>query len=372
MNRPSSAPGARDGDPNAGFSPVSRSPRARIRLGKLPVLFGLCVVAAACGPPAPTVLGGATMGTRWSVKLALTLPRAEARALQATLAARLERLEAQFSTWDPDSEISRFNRTAGEDWVPVPAEVAALAARAQRIAAQTGGAFDVTVGALVDLWGFGPAGPRADAPDAEAIEAARACVGYRLLAVREDPPALRRRTPCLRLDFSAIAKGHAVDLLADALAQAGHAHWLVEIGGEVRAAGRRADGQPWRVGVERPGEEAGVSVVDRTLALGDRAVASSGVYRNFFTTAAGSHAHLLDPRTGEPSGTTFGAASVVHVRAADADAYATALMVLDPRAAVAFAERHALAALMFDRVVDTWVPIASSAFRAIEAGSERD
>lgn len=305
------------------------------------------------------------MGTRWTVKLAGPLPRGETDRLRRRLEARLSELNQRFSTWDPDAELARFNRMHSTGWVDVSAELAALAEQALAVAAMTGGAFDPTVGALVNLWGFGPQGPKSGPPTDAAIEAAVRCVGFRRLEVQTAPPALRKAVPCLEVDLSALAKGHAVDALGAVLDAAGHTAWLVEIGGEVRVAGRRADGEAWRIAVQRPADGGVGAVRYRDLALTDRAVASSGTYQNFAEHEGERHAHLIDPRTGRPSASTVGAVSVVADTAAAADAYATALMVMDPRAALAFAERHALAVVMFDNVAGEWIPTPSGGFRKL-------
>ena len=250
------------------------------------------------------------------------------------------------STWDPGSELSRFNASASTGWFAVSADTLAVVEEGLRVARVTGGAFDVTVGPLVELWGFGPDGVRAR-PSDEALAAARVAVGSAGIEARTDPPAIRKRDPRARLDVSAIAKGFAVDAIAVLLAEEGARGFLVEVGGEVRAAGRKAEGEPWRVAVERPPPVAGAP--PRVLELVDRAVATSGDYRAVFEEDGTRYPHVIDPRTGLPVTTGVASATVLAATAMEADAFATALMVLPPADGLRLAEREGLAARLLVR-----------------------
>jgi thiamine biosynthesis lipoprotein len=300
-----------------------------------------------------TQLVGPTMGGSWSVRLARPLDARAAGALQIALQQTLDRLDGQMSTWKPDSDLSRFNASRGTSWHPVPADVAAVVAEAQRVSDATGGAFDVTVGPLVNLWGFGPstapADPAARIPPDDAIAAARARVGYRRLQVRTTPPALRKADADIYLDLSGIAQGYAADVVAARLDAAGVADYLVDICGEVRAGGSAAHGRPWRVAVQAPVPDTrrplrGVQLINNL------ALATSGDYQNFFTDAVGHrYSHEIDPRTGRPVAHRLASVSVAHASAATADAMATALLVLGPDEGFAHAEQHGLAVLFVVR-----------------------
>lgn len=229
-----------------------------------------------------------------------------------------------------------------------------------RVAGASGGAFDPTIGALADLWGFGPSGPRTSPPPAEAVEAVHAAAG--LDAFELDPLLLRaRRLRDARLDLSGIAKGHAVDALADALEAAGHRDLLVEIGGEFVGRGLRPDGQPWWVDVE---PLPATALPPLRIAAHDVAIATSGDYRRGFTAGCRRYAHTLDPRTGRPI--VHGTASVT-VLAADcmhADAWATVLTVLPLEEARSWATAHSLAARIVvrtDRGLEEWLSPALQA-----------
>jgi thiamine biosynthesis lipoprotein len=284
-------------------------------------------------------LQGATMGTTWSVKLvaARGLHPAEIR---GGIEARLDRVVAQMSTWEPDSDLSRFNRAPAGSWHALPDECLTVLAHALEVAGDTGGAYDPTVGALVDLWGFGPAQRRHTRPRADAIAAARARTGWAHLTL--DARARRVRQPGgVSVDLSSIAKGFAVDQVAAHLRGLGVASYLVEIGGELRGHGAKPDGTPWWVALERPG--------DMIVALHGLSVATSGDYRRFFEDGGRSYSHTIDPRTGCPVDHGLASVTVLHPECMIADALATGLTVLGPAAGLAYARRRGLAALFIGR-----------------------
>ncbi|MFG6412343.1 FAD:protein FMN transferase [Roseateles sp. DC23W] len=297
-------------------------------------------------------LSGATMGTTWRV-LALagdTQPRAWAPAIYAALQLVIE----QMSTWLPTSALCRFNAAPAGSWHELPAELRQVLACGLQVAAASNGAFDPAAGELVDLWGFGPGPQHFDtsgfAPPAPAdCAAALARGGWQRLRV----DGTRVLQPGgLQLDFSGIAKGYAVDLVADTLRGLGVRHCLVEIGGELRGHGLKPDGQPWWVELEAPPDIAHAPVTTR-LALHGLAVATSGDYRRFFTAADGRrHAHTLDPRTGAPVAHAPASVSVVHAQCMWADAWSTALTVLGPDDGLALATRAHIAARWLVRRAD--------------------
>jgi thiamine biosynthesis lipoprotein len=319
-------------------------------------------------PPAPApdyiTLAGHTMGGTWSVKLLRLPPDIAREPLESRVAAVLEKLDAQMSTYRPVSDLSRFNASGSTDWFPVPRELAELVSLAQRVSEETGGAFDVTVAPLVDLWGFGAGRatvPTAPPPNA-AVATARARVGYRRLAARLDPPALKKDRPDVRIDLGGIAKGYAADAVGALLDSIGIADSLVQVGGETRARGRSHPGRPWRVGIETPTPD-----VRRILAqveLADASLSTSGDYRNFFDQHGQRFSHEIDPRTGVPARTSVASVSVIHPSGAYADAMATALMILPPDEAAALVERLDLAVLFVRRGNDRFETRPSPPFAA--------
>jgi thiamine biosynthesis lipoprotein len=290
-------------------------------------------------------LGGATMGTTWSVKL-VAPPTASPAALTARIQNELDQVTAQMSPWAPDSDLSRFNRAAAGTWTILPSQFAQVLRAAIDVATASAGAFDPTLGALTDLWGFGPR-PFSGAPPsrAEAL-AAHQPDHWRQVVLEGDALV---QPGGLTLDLNGIAKGFAVDHVAAALDRAGVRSYLVEVGGELRGTGAKPDGQPWWVELERPpiAHDGAASENPRTLAaLHDLSCATSGDYRRFFDHAGRRYAHTLDPASAAPTDNGVVSVTVLHPSCMLADAWATALTVLGPEAGSALATKLDLAALI--------------------------
>lgn len=273
------------------------------------------------------------------------------------VADELEEVENEMSPWRPNSAVSRFNAGAANQWVPVPPALAEVVSLALALSRESDGAFDPTLAPLVNLWGFGPQ-PRRAPPDAAEIEAALARVGHAGLEARLHPPALRKRSPFLALDLSAIGKGHAVDRVAALLERQGCGSYLVDIGGEARTLGRNPQGGAWRIGLEHP--EGGPPV--RVLALSGEAVATSGDYRNFRMDGGRRLGHILDPRTGRPVEHGLASVTVVAASAAEADGLATLINVLGPQAGLRFVQRRNLAALLLTRGAEAGTPVLRESY----------
>lgn len=290
-------------------------------------------------PAAIDTLAGETMGTTWCVKL--VAPRASLHALHDGIQGQLDRVVTQMSTWRDDSDLSRFNR-APAGWFVLPEELFAVMRCALDVARISEGAFDPTVGPLVDLWGFGPGGPRQGIPDAEELATVRDRIGWQRLALRpESREALQPGG--VQVDLSAIAKGYAVDLIASHLRQRGIDHALVEVGGELYGYGHKPDGTAWRVLVEAE-PDLDDKAAPQVLRLHEQAVATSGVHWHRYRYQGGEYAHTLDPRTGKPVERAPVAITVVAGDAMHADAWATALTVMGAEAGHAFALEKSLAA----------------------------
>lgn len=300
------------------------------------------------------------MGTSWHVTV-VTLPDGALEGeLQRQLAAEIEAVEQSMSTWIEDSDLSRFNSYAGTGWQRVPPEFCEFVASALAISEETGGAFDPTAGALVNLWGFGPGEMRFAPPGRAELDTARAVSGYDKLEADCSRPSLRKAEGSLYVDLSAIAKGYAVDRAAAVLDARSVDDYLVEIGGELRVRGSNPAGGPWRIAIELP--DPGGRAVQRVVRITDNAVATSGDYRNFFEYDGRRYSHTIDPRTGLPVDHDAAAVTVVTMPAARADALATALLVLGPDAGLAYAERADVAALFLLREGEAFVERASSRF----------
>ena len=233
------------------------------------------------------------------------------------------------SGYRADSEVTRFNASTSTQWHDVSAELAAVVQAALDISEKSGGAFDITVAPLVAAWGFGPGGRPQELPSAEQIARIGASVGFRKLHVRPDPPALRKDVAELAIDLNGIAPGFAVDLLADRLLALRVENFMIDIGGEIRARGRNARGEPWHIAIEHPVD------TQRTPYAGVRldgaSVSTSGEYRDYYERDGRRYSHTIDPRTARPLDRAPGSVVVVAASTALADGWATALNVLGPR-----------------------------------------
>lgn len=295
------------------------------------------------------LLYGETMGTTWVVTLnAPGLSREARAAAREAIQAELDAVNAAMSTWDPDSELSRFNAHASTQPFSFSAATLSVLELSQQVSTRSGGAFDVTVRPLVAAFGFG-AGARlpGDLPSSAELEAIRQRVGADQLVVDVAAGQARKLHPLLEIDLSAIAKGYGVEQVARRLAAEGFGDFLIEVGGEVEAKGLRPGGGPWRVAVERP--EPDGRAVHAVVELSDLAMATSGDYRSFYEAGGERLTHLFDPRTGRPIQHGLASVSVVHASAAAADAWATALSVLGPEEGPKTAEARGIGAYFISR-----------------------
>jgi thiamine biosynthesis lipoprotein len=290
---------------------------------------------------------GTSMGTSWSVQLFGAEGRADP-ALELGIARQLALVVEQMSHWEANSDLGRFNDASAGSWHTLAPAFYKVLACAERVARASGGAFDHTAGALVNLWGFGPRErydqPGFCAPTPDAVAAVRRKLQAH--SVQFDHAGRRLLQPGgVALDLSSIAKGYAVDRVAEHLDSLGFEHYLVEVGGELRGAGMKPDGQPWWVMLEAIDGDSG----ELALALHGLAVATSGDYRRFFESGGKRHAHTIDPRSGWPLENGVASVTVVHAECMMADALSTAMTVLGPVDGMAFAEREGIAARMLVR-----------------------
>lgn len=319
-------------------------------------LLTLALTGAGCArEPADTLLemSGPTMGAGWRV--AVVVPGSDADgALRARLDAavrdELGRLERLLSTWDPASELSRFNRSHSTEPFAVSADTAAVLRWADELARQTGGAFDVTVGPLVEAWGFGTGDDTAAAPDPVLIERLQRTTGMAHLVLDPDGMWVRKLVPELQCDVSGLVPGYAADRVAALLEAEGLGRFLVDVGGEMVTRGASIRGGPWQIAVEVP--DPGRRAIGRIVPLLDAAIATSGDYRNFREVDGQRLSHIVDPRSGHPVSHALASATVVDTRGVRADALATALMVLGPDEGLRLARDLDLAALLIVRRPD--------------------
>ena len=252
------------------------------------------------------------------------------------------------SIYQENSEITDFNRTRHTDWFSVSPETARVIEQSLLISEKSLGALDITAGPLVKLWGFGPGtGEKSTTlPGEEAIRRARLHQGYKKMAVRLSPPAVRKDDPEIYCDLGAIAKGHGGDEIARYLAAMGLSDFLVEIGGEVKASGKNNRNSDWQIGIESPDSNL---AIHKVVSLRDTAMATSGDYRNYFLQNGIRYSHIIDPRTGKPVTHALSSVTVIHDACSYADAWATALYVLGPEEGYEAALKEELAVFFIIR-----------------------
>ncbi len=306
-------------------------------------------------------LAGATMGTTYHLTLVSADKIENIEALQFEIDETLRQLNQQVSTYIPDSEINRFKKTSVNEWVDVSTSMEKVLSTSLTVSEWSSGAFDVTLRPLIDLWGFGPTKREDQVPADDAIRHALANVGYQHLELDRQRHKLMRHA-AVDLDFSAVAKGYAVDQIARLLERKGITNYLVEIGGEIRLRGHNAKGNVWTIAVERP-QMSLTQQVYKTIPLTDIAMATSGDYRNYFEENGQRYSHTIDPRTGRPITHNLASVTVLHPSAAMADALATAFSVMGVEQARPLANSKGIAALFIIKTEAGFSELASNAFK---------
>jgi thiamine biosynthesis lipoprotein len=292
------------------------------------VLIGALVALGACTEEPVTLrVSGETMGTTYHIVAVDPTAELAADEVRAVAEAALADVNAKMSNWDPNSEISRFNAAHNTQPVDISLELAEVMQVAMEVHEASRGQFDVTLGPLIELWGFGARTPESPVPSDEAIDAALSEVGQsRVLTLTSDPPTLSKARPDVSVYLAAIAKGFGVDQVAATLAGLGLEDFMVEIGGDLYAAGKNPEGQPWRVGIERP--DATDRTVEEVVHVSGLGMATSGDYRNYFEQDGVRYSHIIDAETGRPITHTTASVTVLADSAMLADAWATALLAL--------------------------------------------
>ncbi len=301
-------------------------------------------------------LSGETMGTTWSVKAAVRGDAPE-RDLRRVIETCLARVIAQMSQWEPNSDVSRFNRAPAGTWQLLPEEFCRVLQQALELAGDSNGAYDPSIGALSDLWGFGSTGRRQVVPDNSAIMEAKAQCGWQRIALDVVRRAVRQPGG-VRLDLSSIAKGFAVDLVSETLSKRGLPDHLVEIGGELRGSGTKPDLSPWWVTLE--------DADDMVIALHGLSIATSGDARRYVEDGDRRLSHTLDPRTGWPIPDTLASVTVLSSSCMKADALATALSVLGAEQGYRFACERKVAARFLMRTGQGLCQSETPAFAAMQ------
>lgn len=326
-------------------------------------LFFWTIVLAGCGQAEREMvrLAGETMGTTYHITLVADEGKplaVDTTALQAAVDAELQKINQHMSTYISDSELMRFNAADSGEWLDISKPLGEVLALSQQISERSGGAFDITVGPLVNLWGFGPTKKEEQIPDAAAIAAIKDRMGYTRLELREGQAL---KSTDIWLDLSAIAKGYGVDWIADYISRQGINHYMVEIGGEIRVKGNNTKGAPWRIAIEQPSMMMQQSV-HKAIALTNAGMATSGDYRNYFERDGRRYSHTIDPQTGYPIEHRLVSVTVIADTAAEADGWATAINVLGPEKGMEVANREKLAVYMIVKEDEGFSDRYSTAF----------
>jgi thiamine biosynthesis lipoprotein len=330
-------------------------------------LFALLasLLLAGCGEKIEE-FGGPTMGSNYSLKYLAGEGTPEPAALKTEVDGLLAEVDAQMSTWRADSDISKFNRLPVGSCLVMPAAVLELVRFGETLSGESEGVFDLTLEPLLDLWGFGPQSRGEKVPSAEQIAAVLANVGHRHLRI--DGQQLCK-SAAVRVDLNSIAAGYVVDRIAERLGELGVRSYLLDVTGELRAAGRKPDGSLWRVAIEAPRDDR--QVAQKVLELDGVGVSTSGDYRNYFERGGRRYSHTLDPRRGAPISHRLAAVTVVDASTLRADGLSTLLMVLGPEGGYAFAERRGIAAFFVTRTDQGFATRATPAFERRYGAGER-
>lgn len=325
------------------------------------VAFASLIFMAGCEKSVELVhLSGPTMGTTYNIKYTQQAGIPDSSHLQTEIDRLLEQVNDQMSTYRVDSELSRFNQYQGSDPFQVSEQTATVVKEAIRLNSLTLGALDVTVGPLVNLWGFGPEARRDTVPTEQELAERKAKTGIEYLSVSGD--FLSKTLPNLYVDLSTIAKGWGVDVVADFIESQGIENYMVEVGGEMRLKGRNAQGIPWRIAIEKPSVQE--RSVQEIIEPGDMAIATSGDYRNYFERDGMRYSHIINPQTGYPIDNKVVSVTVLDKSSMTADGLSTGLMVLGEEKAMAVAELNQIPVFMIIKTDDGFREVASSAFQS--------
>jgi len=316
--------------------PYNKTTFMKIKLLIIPILFFL----SNCTNPIEDVvhhISGQTMGTTYSVKFTAQVP-IDLIEIENEINSLLRNVNQQMSTFIPNSELSLFNKSKSIEWTNVSYDLAFVIDAALRISQFTNGKFDITIGPLVNLWGFGPDNKPHKVPLSKDIKKLNRFVGYRNVDVKLNPPSIKKSHPDVYCDLSAIAKGFGVDKVSEYLSSKKLTNSLVEIGGELRASGTKF-GKSWKVGISVPSQ---TSTIQESISLNNQSMATSGDYWNYFEENGIRYSHTINPISGKPITHKLASVTIVSKSCMEADAIATAIDVMGPEIGLKFAEKNEL------------------------------
>jgi len=314
------------------------------------------------------ILSGLTMGTTYTVKIVSPKSKLDRIAVSEEINLRLDRVNTQMSTYIETSVLSLFNQSSTKDWVEIPADLHTVIEEAFRINQLSNNAFDITIGPVVNLWGFGPEKQSTIIPDESAIHEALDNIGSQNIHLGTETYTIRKDNPDLYIDLSAIAKGFAVDVIANYLDVVGLNNYMVEIGGEIKTRGINPDNKIWQIGIEKPLDDH--RTVQTVVTLNNTGMATSGDYRNYFEKDGLRYSHTIDPATGKPITHKLASVTVLHPSTMTADAMATALLVLGPEHGFELALKENIAALFLIREKDNFIEKMTPQFNQAVVNSE--
>ena len=308
----------------------------------------------------PLHYSDAIFGTSFTIKASLIPRTLKTNELRVQIKQLLDKLNGQMSTYQQDSELSKINANESSEWLTVSTDLYSVLKQANEISVLSNGAFDVTIGPLVNLWGFGPDPMSFVVPEKSLIDTQLKTTGYKKILFDDKTNKIKKLSPDIYIDLSAIAKGYAVDQVGLLLEKQGISNYMVEIGGELRLKGKNISNEPWRIVVEKPIIEMGV--IQKVLPLSNISVATSGDYRNFFESGGVRFSHTIDPRFGQPIKHKLASITILSDTTMKADALATALMVLGAEEGYKIAEQEKIAALFIIKTEDAFKEKATPVF----------
>ena len=332
--------------------------------GRLFGLVTLIVVLSACGNgDSMESFGGPTMGSTYSIKYVRRAGLPAAADVRAEVEKILADIDRQLSTYRSDSDIERFNDLPANRCQKMPASILKLIRVGEQLSEQSEGSYDLTVEPLLNLWGFGPQGREEKVPAEQALAQARQRVGYQHLRIEGDQLC---KDAAVEVDFNSIAAGYAVDTIAARLEALGIHDYLAEATGELKAAGKKLDGSPWRIALEEPRDDQ--QVAERVVAVDGFGLSTSGDYRNYFEQDGRRYSHTFDARTGAPVSHSLASVTVIHPSALMADGLSTLLLILGPERGWDYAEKHDIGAFFVIRADTGFVTRTSHAFERVTGG----
>ncbi len=320
------------------------------------IFISLLLINACSEQPNYIHLQGYTMGTTYNIK---ANDLGTAKALQIKVDERLAQINQLMSTYIADSELSKFNQNQSTNCLPLSKDTLEVIEAAVSISKSTQGKFDVTLAPLIEMWGFDKKDTNNAIPSNEQINAQLKQIGYAQINIKDG--CVAKGTPDLSINLSAIAKGYGVDEVAEVVESFGHTHYLVEIGGEIVVKGVNDKGKPWSLAIESASTKE--HSIQRIISLNNMSIATSGDYRNYFEKDGKRYSHTIDPTTGYPITHNLASVTVLHPNNMQADAIATAMMVMGAEDSMAYAEKHNIPVFMLVKEGEQFVEHSSSAFK---------